>query len=247
MQKDIGSAAVHLPLILRSERQGMKKCVATMVGLFFLSSAFALDRGDMLFYASLDGAVKADYARGNAEPKNPPEVKFVKGVRGKGVIADGHLVWEGQSNARGEEGTISFWLSPFNWSAPDGKNHNFMFMSTEGGFIYLYMFYPGQTGMIIQQQGKTVGTCWSYYKFEKGKFYQMTFSWRPDEWKLYMDGRLLQHKTENIIPLKKINSFFFAGGSTVFDELIVLGRAVTDEEALGLYKRVKNPEKEKSK
>ena len=224
----------------------MKKSIVTVVVLFVLSSVLALDRDDLLFYASLDGTTKADFARGKAEPKNPPEVEFAKGIRGEGVIASGHLTWQGDGNARGEEGTISFWLSPVDWSAPDGKNHNLMYMSAEGGVIYLYMFYPGQTGMIIQQQGKTVGTCWSYYKFEKGKFYQMTFSWRPAEWKLYMDGRLAQHKTENIIPLKKINSFFFAGGSTVFDELIVLGRAVTDEEALSLYKRVKLPQKETS-
>jgi hypothetical protein len=224
----------------------MRRMFALIVFLLGLCvPLFGLDREDLLFYASLDGTVKADYARGEPEPTSSPEVEFAKGIRGKGVIASGYLTWKGEANARGEEGTISFWLSPVDYSAPDGKNHNFMFMSAEGGVVYLYMFYPGNAGMIIQQQGKTVGTCWNYYKFEKGKFYQMTFTWRPDEWKLYMDGRLVQHKTEDIIPLKKVNSFFFAGGPTVFDELIVLGRAVTDEEALGLYKRVKNPEKQK--
>ena len=205
-----------------------------------VATAQAIDRTDLLFYASLDGTLKADYARGRAEPIKPPPCAFAEGVRGRGVVGLKRITWDGNENIRGEEGTISFWVCPVDWSSGDGRNHNLAWLGAANGGTRIYQFYPGNLGMLMQPKSGT-RVCWTWAKLSKGRWTQITFTWRPGEWTLYLDGLRRQRVTDRFMPFGKIKSIQIGGGNTLFDELIVLGRAVTDEEARALYYRVKRP------
>ena len=211
--------------------------------LIFCPGALALDREDLLFYASLDETLVADYARGNPEPLKPPKLTFARGIKGPGVIATKRITWEGKDNIFGDEGTFSFWLCPVGWSSGDGSSHHFAWLGATNGGTRIYQYYPGNLGMLMQPKSGT-RVCWTWYTAKKGKFTQITFTWRPGEWKLYLDGYPRERVTDTFVPFGEIKSFQLGEGNTVFDELMIFGKALSDEELRALYYRVKLPLKE---
>lgn len=218
-------------------RSGRLLSVAA-AAIFFFMELPALDRGDLLFYASFDGSLKADYSRGSPEPIRSPKLPFAEGVKGQGVVALQGIAWDGKGNVIGAEGTFSFWLSPVDWSSGDGKSHNFAFLDTANGSARIYQYYPGNLGMLMQS-GEGTRTCWTWAGVKKGKFTQIIFTWRPGEWTLYLDGLRVQKVSDTFVPFGEIKSFRLGDGNTIFDELIILSRAITDEEAKAMYYRIK--------
>jgi len=207
----------------------------------FPLTGFSLERSDLLFYASFDGKLEADYARGNPEPVKPPRLEFTRGIRGQGVIALKRITWEAKGNIMAEEGTFSFWLSPVDWSSGDGKNHHFAWLGATNGTTRIYQFYPGNLGMLMQPRTGGTRVCWTWASLKKRKFCHITFTWRPGEWTLYVDGLRRERVTDNVVPFGEIKNFQLGEGNTIFDELIILRRALSDEEARALYYRVKRP------
>jgi hypothetical protein len=221
--------------------QIMKKAVVLPIAfLLFSIPLIALDRNDLLFYASLDERLEADFARGETAPLKPPRLTFAKGIKGAGVIATERITWDGKENILAEEGTFSFWLSPVDWSSGDGRSHHFAWLGSTNGSTRIYQYYPGNLGMLMQPKGGT-RTCWVYYGVHEGKFTHVAFTWRPGEWRLYLDGYPRQRVTDSFVPFGEIRHFQLGDGNTVFDELMVFGRALSDEEIRALYYRVKLP------
>jgi len=228
-------------------RAKMKRApVVIGVVLLFTLPLFALERRDLLFYASLDETLAADYARGESGPVKPPKLIFVKGVKGFGVIATKRITWEGKDNILGQEGTFSFWLCPVDWSSGDGRSHHFAWLGATNGSTRIYQYYPGNLGMLMQPKSGT-RVCWTWYKMKKGKFTQITFTWRPGEWRLYIDGYPRQRVSDTFVPFGEIKSFQLGEGSTIFDELMIFNRALSDEDVRALYFRVKLPPKKLKK
>ncbi len=197
-----------------------------------------LDRSDLLFYASLDGRLRADFARGSVEPVNGAAgLVFAPGVRGQGVVARQQVAWNGAQNVRGAEGTLAFWMQPVDWSSPDGKSHPFAWLLATGGRVRLYQYYPGQLGMHMQSR-LGARTCWTSARLDAGTFYHLAFTWRDHEWGLYFNGRRICLETETWVPFGEIRSFALGPDATVFDEVMVFGRALRPEEISALVRRV---------
>jgi len=215
------------------------RLLATAAGVILFSQPLpALDRDDLLFHASFDAGVKADYAQGSAEPKPHDEWQVAEGIKGQGVVALKPIVWDGKANVMGEEGTFSFWFSPVDWASGDGKSHGFAILSTANGTVRLYKYYPGNLGMLMQA-GTITRACWNTrVTLRQGQFHQLTFTWHPNEWTLYVDGLRVQRETDSVLPFGVVAGFSLGGSNTVFDELLILRRSVTEEEARILYYRV---------
>ena len=201
------------------------------------AAASSLERDDLLFYASLDGRLTADFARGAAEPQGTvPALEFAAGVRGKGVVARERVTWDGAANVRGEQGTLAFWLRPVDWSTGDGRNHHLAWLDTANGVMRLYQYYPGNLGMHLQSpQGTRV--CWANARLSPERFVHLAFAWRHGEWTFYVDGVRRQRVTENWMPFGDIRRLQLGEGNTVFDELMLFGRALRAEEVQALLHR----------
>ena len=104
----------------------MKKFLSSLA-LLSLLLANAAEKRDpsLLFQATFDGyTVNADYAAGNGRAKNENKfelnLRMFPGVKGKGnaVAMDKteEIQWDIRKNFNPSAGTLSFWLSPVNWS-----------------------------------------------------------------------------------------------------------------------------------
>ena len=233
--------ARFLPVGMALDRVFGRPRSAAIVAVMLILAAGSvggLDRSDLLFYASLDGRLCADFSRGSLEPVNGVAgLVFASGVRGQGVIARQQVTWDGAQNIGGAEGTLAFWLQPVDWSSPDGKSHPFAWLLATGGRVRLYQFYPGQLGMHMQSRQGT-RTCWTSARLEAGTFYHLAFTWRDHEWGLYFNGRRVCLETETWVPFGEIRSFALGPDATVFDEVMVFGRALRPEEISALVRRV---------
>jgi hypothetical protein len=222
----------------------MKKWLTVLALLLAFLSNTALQRSDLLFYAGLNGQANADLARGDAAPTRAKNPTFEEGVRGKGLLGTNPVQWDAAGNMRGKEGTISFWLKPVDWSSGDGNNHMFARWGTENGNCRLYQYYPGQTGFLMQPAEGGTAVCWDYASFKKGKWRHMAFTWRQGEWTLYMDGYRREQVSDKFVPFGKVKALSLGGDNTVFDELMVFGRALSEEEVQALYYRIKRPKED---
>lgn len=208
------------------------------------SELSAIDRDDLLFYASFDRDVKADLAKGRSDPLLKPKaqltVKIVKGIRGKAVIPQAGIVYSAKENLNPVEGTISFWISPIDWYSGDGKNHPILSWWAANGSVIIYQYYPGNFGMLMKGR-KKIGTrtCWIWYTFRKGIFSHVAFSWRPGEWALYVNGIKRKQVTDSFVPFEKIGKFRIDKANSILDELMIFNRALSEQDIKALYYRVK--------
>lgn len=209
----------------------------------FSPLAHALSRKDLTFYVPFEDSLKASYSKGNPFPIGKVDNKmyhFVEGIKSNGLITGKAIKYQIKDNMNNEEGTFSIWIKPVKWHAPDGKNHYFAQFYFKNVVARLYFYYPGQMGVLFQQRGKTVFTCFAWSKLKKGNFYHLVFTYKAGELSFYLDGVAKAHKTEGVIPFKKGKKFHIAVNAatdTVFDELLIFNRVLTPTEIKALYQR----------
>lgn len=157
----------------------------------------------------------------------------------------GPLRYAATGNIRAEQGTLSFWMRPVNWKS-GGRER---FLANLGMKDTLALFYspywcydmfenyeaPDRYTRALTGQGE----------FRAGLWEHVAISWNSGLMTWWKNGVRMSKET-SIIPLRNATGMLaFGDGSddeTDFDDILILSRAVTDEEARALYYRLARQE-----
>jgi hypothetical protein len=208
---------------------------AVILALAAVLPALALDTNDIGFHAGFQDGLKADIAKGKAEPVEvigKPEIvegrgggkalRLVNGVDAVGFAAAGNL------NAK--EGAISFWLSAENW---DGSMSDALqlFLHTNGGNaeqqLVLQTLWPRRRlTSILYDQGKVVGgfpegVCSCAAPFgrandamsilRKGEWYHYLVTWRDGAIAIYFNGAQAAERLSGGIAARDLGDTLYLG------------------------------------
>jgi hypothetical protein len=232
------------------EEGKMKRiCVMTvMMVMLFVSAGFTDIKPDLLFYASFDNDLNADWAQGSRVPTIKGDKVFAlsEGIRGRGVLVNypnAFLYYEAENNVFNDEGTVSLWARAVGWESGDGYNHIF----TQGkGILYfffqgqgrdLYWYYRGWDREAKQVVSKRVGFRPTW---KSGEWHHLAVTWSKakGEIALFFDGEEVGR--ESNVPATIFNTkqgeFFSIGPMVPWDH--VSGKADTVIDEYAVYKRV---------
>lgn len=84
-------------------------------------------RNGVLFYASFDNGLAADYSAGNPQPTLSANAELTEGKSGKGYVQNGagSLRFACAKNILPDTGTVAFWVKPVNWDGTDSIFRHF--------------------------------------------------------------------------------------------------------------------------
>jgi len=157
----------------------------------------------------------------------------------------GPLRYAADGNIRAEEGTLSFWMRPVNWKS-GGRER---FLANLGMKDTLAIFYSPYWAYDMFENyaapNRYTRALVSHALFTAGKWDHIVIAWNRDLMTWWKNGVRMSKET-SIVPLKNATGFLaFGDGSddeTDFDEILILSRAVSDEEARALYYRLARQE-----
>lgn len=194
----------------------MKKFLSSLA-LLSLLLANAAEKRDpsLLFQATFDGyTVNADYAAGNGRAKNENKfelnLRMFPGVKGKGnaVAMDKteEIQWDIRKNFNPSAGTLSFWLSPVNWSVPTKSQHRFIQLYANDFNMMVMREKTSDERIILYLNSKFPGSAKAFYatahidpvKWSKGSWHRIDVTWDNTGMKLYVDGILQQPKSRTL-------------------------------------------------
>jgi len=200
----------------------------------------ALDRSEVTFYAGFEDTVTANTAAGQATPLTRSTSRFTEGIIGKGVVTEGRIRYAYKDNVTPAESTISFWIRPIGWQSRDLKAGQYNFLTVHGspamqitqvywGVTRFYMYYPRET---------KATNVFRYYGFAANRWYHFAAIWKSGvEAQFFINGVRVGIITENVTTVTSGINFSIGAPRTVFDELIILNRALKLEEVRALYFR----------
>ncbi len=224
---------------MRGYKQVFSILFFTALGLY-AGTAFALDRTDVIFYSGFEDTLTAEIAKGEQGPVSAGAHEFAEGITGKGVIVDGRITYSYGNNINPEESTVSFWMKPSGWGSTDLKTGQYNFFVVHGtpamqvtsvywGVTRFYIYYPGE---------KNTANVFKYYRFERDKWYHIAVAWKSGkEAKFFINGVLINRITDKVPEVRSGVNFSMGAPMTIFDELIILKRALKDEEITALFFR----------
>ncbi len=221
------------------------------------TSVFSAEE-NMIFCASFDTGVKADYAGGSAG--GTAELELQEGVSGNAVVVgvekkEGeekrgyYCGYQGLNNVNLEEGTITFWVKSLDWYGKDGHVHLFFeaFGQDSRLTIYKYDVRDNPIGFIFGPPKQkddtfiwTLTRC-SVMDWEPGEWHHIACSWDFATAKLYIDGELKHSNKIKNFPTTPFTSFYVGGrnpknwsntgpGKSLIDELKIYNIAIDTEE-----------------
>jgi hypothetical protein len=204
----------------------------------------ALERQEVRFHLAFEKSLTPSVTPGEVtvtvQGATAAEIAFAEGKRGLGVTMQPgrSITIEGKGIFAAREGTIGVWVKPLGWRQGDGLNHYFVRAVGDRIAFLLYKFYPGNTWVYLEGAGKTgvVGGYWDGW--EDGQWAFLAFTFKPGEQAWYVNGQLQTRKTDDPIEpdFSARTVLQLSDGSQVLDELVVLGRALTEPEVEALYR-----------
>lgn len=233
-------------------------------------SGFAALEDSLLLYAPFDGSVEATVARGNGTPTVAVPPEFRPGVRGRALVvggvpedrertiddlpapADGlgrNVCFSPEGNIDVQQGTVSFWVKPLDWSGADG-GFNVLFRTQAGrNYFMLYKFFHGERLlMLIGKDEKWTSAQHRIGHWMPGQWRHVAATWNRDEQRLFIDGvlacvRKRRFPLEAIEPVEPIS--VGPGGSwakgfighSLIDELRIHDRPLSHAHVMELYRR----------
>jgi hypothetical protein len=220
---------------------------------------------DVLFHASFDRGLDADFSVGPGEAtlsgdrKN--QIKPVAGLRGNGVLVgarDSHLIYSTQGNLLPEKGTIEFWYKPVNWGPsirwtpekaehknPPAEGYGFRRWWFASGNVQVHQnYYAGwlSTPRIIFSLKPT------YEDMNRWRYYVITWDRAAGEATVYIDAYTVRPSTakEGIAamefgPTMEIGNYGTDGSPVdcdkIIDELRIWNRPLRPEEINHQYRK----------
>lgn len=155
-----------------------------------------------LLYAPLDGDMRAQWALGDPiTPMTSMSGPFIEGVRGQarrlgGRNTTSYFVDSGFLPPRG---TCSLWVKPMDWT-PGASQHfvfftAFNYTAADDGYVrtILYKIYNETDLTLIfqntigQERASLLRTPIEFW--QKRQWHHVAFTWDPDHYRLYVDGR----------------------------------------------------------
>ena len=203
----------------------------------------------LALYASFDGTLDADYARGAESGTVEGNPEFVEGHSGRGLVVgdlDGStgVRYATEENFDFERGTISMWVQPVNWRGDEAGNRLFFNAWTEaGGAFYFYKYTSTAWGLTLLtdpgagNRGKT----YLHSKidaWEPGQWHHIACTWgRYEAATLYIDGEQVETLLgSGLIAGEPKETVRFGGdwdtegARTVIDEAMIFDRALAPWE-----------------
>lgn len=187
--------------------QSIARTIPMVFGCFLLASTVPLAAAEspqdgLLFHASFDQGVKADFAKGNPEPVVKGNVVQDTGIKGKSLLTGKNFVtelgYENEGNFSAPQGTVSFWIKPVDWLGDQGtaKIFNLFMQGIPGkGYFGLEMLrgennqlmliifsvqFPDRDNIYF---GHEASVAW-----QNGQLHHLLFAWDRKEMRLYVDG-----------------------------------------------------------
>ncbi len=205
-------------------------------------------RDDLVFYATFDKGLAPEIMRGKHGAGKPAPTCAPDGVRGNALHGAMTVAQEG--NFPREEGTLSFWFKPLDWS----NEHVFHF-GVMGGPFTLYVFNSGclrppytDLGIYLKDGGGAFAVIGGRHYPELWRHVAVT--WKGRLVKTFLDGRFRNELTLSFGTFDEIAdkwplSFDSSGSHNAFDEVMVFKRQLTYPEIENLYWRFRDPAKMK--
>lgn len=178
--------------------------------MWFAQSGHAVSKQDVLFYAPLDGSLKAQVAGGAADPvQGTSQASFVQGRSGQGLLAGGSgsaVRYATEGNLELESGSVCLWVKPVDWGMDSYLRHFFEMRQAPSAsspgtesFLWLYRFFNYSVFWLAQQDTYRR----EFHRLtpasgDEGGF--VSYQWEPQAWghwlacwsgnqmSLYIDG-----------------------------------------------------------
>lgn len=252
------------PYIYRSLQFLSIAGIAT-VSLPVYAEGESLPQDGLSFYAPFDGSLKASVGA-KADPASlQGEPSFSTGRSGKALLTgakDSFLLYSAEDAVRGDEGTVSMWVSP-QWT-PDNANFHMFWQLRGNGYFSLYRDNGGKQ-LIFLYRGK--GLADTQYNqlasriddWKPNEWHHIAATWRAGEIRLYVDGQLKREVVDAnmVLPAVDKGSIFFVGDpwhtgygiqnglsgtpDTSLDELRLYTRALNNDEIRSLAGKAEVP------
>ena len=200
---------------------------------------------DVLFYASYDKGEAADMAKGKPEPtarggKSKPAPGRVAAAR---EFAD-NIEYSAENNISWKSGTVAFWFLP-KWDPQDKKHHpliDWIGKDFRYNRLLLYKYVSNSIYFGLRSEKKPgrraeVAVNPPIKAWKTGEWRHIVGTWesKTKQIRLYLDGRLAA-KTDTLWECGEMAEKLRIGcKGTVMDELLILKRPLSADEAKALY------------
>jgi len=251
----------------------MRKNCNIIVGLVVILLLFgiarqlrALEKEDILFYASFDGKADADIARGQKEVIVSGKPLFLPGRKGMGLAVNKKgsalcVKYPSKGNIRTSQGTLEMWVKPHSWSVSDADRIHRPFFIVYDPWILLYRYADGYILYRVEVPGYDAIplNMWTVGGWKKGQWVHVAISWEPGEIAVFINGEFYERK-KGIPPFSGLDfgDYFSIGPDrnwskegfdepeTVIDEVYIYKRSLTAAEIEKAYLRLgeKPPERQ---
>jgi hypothetical protein len=154
-----------------------------------------------LLYAPFDGAMQSSGSLGALTPHASMSGPFVPGARGQARRLGGKntCIYYVDRDFLPPRGTCSLWVQPADWTAAKADHFvfftSFNYTGAEGKYVrvILYKVY-NETNVTLLVQSTVDGEKHGIIKapiefWQKGQWHHLAFTWDPERYRLYVDGR----------------------------------------------------------
>lgn len=224
---------------------------------------------DVLLYASFDNGVQPEIARGEPRPSFEVRPEFGKGVRGRALLVGGkpsdterasedqgiqrpparNVCYQADGNIDLQQGTISFWVKPVDWSGETSGFNVLMRTAAGRGHFMVYKFFSKERLLFLRgEQEEWTQVVHRIGHWKPGQWRHFAITWSEVEMRLFIDGamvcsRRVRYPTEEPRPTEPISigpggswEHAFIGHSLI-DEFRIHGRPLSHEQIMALYRQ----------
>jgi hypothetical protein len=236
----------------------------SLLAALLIASSFAHAQDELpsglVFHASFEGALDADFAGGDATGTAEGAPEFVAGHDGQGLMVgdiegSAAAVYQREGNFDPERGTLAMWVQPVNWEGEQSCYRPlFQMRLMAGGQFLLYKHHAATNALwfFLEPSGAPMGKMYaraSISDWGPGKWHHVAITWtRYEGMAIYVDGEQRQHLAdaglldEPFEATMRFGSDWEAkGGRTVLDEAMIFDRMLAPGEIAALGGRADDP------
>lgn len=201
------------------------------------------------FAAGFDGDVIAVSPQGDCTPRIYGAVSYVPGVVGQAVVLGGpcRLVYGAPGGMAANEGTLSVWAKPLDWTPVTDRFVFFAALLRPDGDrltrLLLYKVYNRTSITLLAESGSAEGGCVIHApaaSWRLGEWRHLMVTWGPQGVCTYVNGEAAAHGAGIPLPATGWSelvlgtaypSWAYVGQeTTAFDDLAIASRALSAEE-----------------